>query len=232
MLADDDAQVYVGVHYVDTALPIVFCGVNEDPAKYGYPASNATGFIERPPIEEGLAYLRRVGDFHRLAFLSNNDNSSRGAVQYARTIYTGSAITEWRLVDTFSEWKRTVEEYNTTMDAVLLYTYHTLTDDAGRHVEPSDGMRWTREHVKIPILTLVEFGVPDGAPLGVVESGVEFGERTADYVLRVLSGVSPQDLPISRNTYFRYMVNSTAMERLQMVCPPEVLAEAEQIRER
>ncbi|MDD2235988.1 MAG: ABC transporter substrate binding protein [Kiritimatiellae bacterium] len=231
VLADDDAQLYVGSAYVDTELPIVFCGVNDDPAKYGYPADNVTGFIERPPLIEALAFLRRFGLVNRLAFLSNDDNTSRGAMTYARNIYIGESIVEWRLVSTFDAWKKVVEEYNATMDAVLLYTYHTLTDEAGRHVTPEEVMRWTREHVKIPLLTFFEFGVPDGAPLGVVESGEEFGERSADYVLRILSGVSPADLPISRNTNFRYMVNTTALKRLNMACPPSVCSEAEQVRE-
>lgn len=45
---DDNAQEYFGKHLVDGSLPLVFCGVNSDPSKYGYPASNVTGIIERP----------------------------------------------------------------------------------------------------------------------------------------------------------------------------------------
>ena len=222
VLADDDAQHYVGMGLVDAGLPVVFCGVNADPSKYGYPASNITGFIERPPIEEGVAFLEQLKPCRRMAFLSNDDNTSQGTMMYCKNAYFGDAIIEWRLVGTFSAWKQKIEEYNQTMDAILLYTYHTLRDDEGNYVEPADVMAWTREHTKIPILAFSEFGVPDGAHLGVVESGVEFGERTADYVLRILSGVSPEALPVSRNTRFRHMINSNAIRRLNLewLSPP------------
>lgn len=231
VLADDDAQQYVGTTYVDGDLPVVFCGVNADPSKYGYPARNVTGFIERPPLEEGLAFLELFKPCRRIAFLSNDDPTSLGAMIYSKNTYFGNAIVDWRLIDTFSGWKRKIEEYNETMDAILLYTYHTLRDDEGNYVEPSDVMAWTREHAKIPILTFSEFGVPDGAQLGVVESGVEFGERTADYVLRILSGISPDALPVSRNSHFRRMINVETARKLNLECPPSLLEGVEVIGE-
>ena len=55
LAADDDAQEYFAVQYVNTGLPIVFTGVDADPSKYGYPAANATGVIECPHFKESLA---------------------------------------------------------------------------------------------------------------------------------------------------------------------------------
>ena len=46
LAADDDAQEYFAMRYVNTSLPIVFTGVDADPSKYGYPAANATGVID------------------------------------------------------------------------------------------------------------------------------------------------------------------------------------------
>ncbi len=223
VLVDDDAQQYVGMALVDTDLPVVFCGVNADPTVYGYPARNVTGFIERPPLEEGVAFLRRFRPCRRIAFLSNDDNTSRGALVYSKNAYFGESIVEWRLLETFSSWKRQILEYNETMDGILLYTYHTLKDGEGRWVDPSEVMAWTRNEAKIPILGFFEFCVQDGAALGVVESGEEIGEKAADYVLRILSGVSPGDLPVTRNTHYRYMVNAETARKIKLECPPALL---------
>ena len=45
---DDDAQAYVARHYVNRDMPVVFSGVNEDPAVYGFVGSrNVTGVVEQ-----------------------------------------------------------------------------------------------------------------------------------------------------------------------------------------
>ena len=56
LAADDDAQQYFAAFYLNTALPVVFTGVDADPSKYGYPAANVTGVIERPHFKESLAF--------------------------------------------------------------------------------------------------------------------------------------------------------------------------------
>lgn len=45
--SDDDAQQYVTKHYVNSALPFVFSGVNSAPDAYGFVGSrNVTGVLE------------------------------------------------------------------------------------------------------------------------------------------------------------------------------------------
>ncbi len=68
--SDDNAQQYLVIPYLkDTALPVVFCGVNEDPAGYGYPAANVTGMAEVDLVEELFHQLRRFARGERIGVL-------------------------------------------------------------------------------------------------------------------------------------------------------------------
>ena len=57
--ADENAQAYFAKDYVGQAYPqIVFCGVNAEASKYGYPASNVTGILERPYFVQSFDMLK------------------------------------------------------------------------------------------------------------------------------------------------------------------------------
>ena len=49
---DDNACKYVAEHYNGSDLNVVFCGMNEDPADYGFPSENVTGVVERELWQE------------------------------------------------------------------------------------------------------------------------------------------------------------------------------------
>ncbi|MGD8846734.1 MAG: hypothetical protein PVJ84_13215 [Desulfobacteraceae bacterium] len=59
---DDNAQSMFVVPYLKdkVSVPVMFCGVNSDPDKYGYPASNVTGILERPHISESIAFVKQL----------------------------------------------------------------------------------------------------------------------------------------------------------------------------
>ena len=53
LAVDDDAQNYVARYYINHPhIRVVFAGVNNDPAEYGFDrASNVSGILERLPID-------------------------------------------------------------------------------------------------------------------------------------------------------------------------------------
>ena len=60
--ADDNAQSMFVVPYLKDRVktPIMFCGVNEAPQKYGYPASNVSGILEHNFIRESIAFAKQL----------------------------------------------------------------------------------------------------------------------------------------------------------------------------
>ena len=60
--ADDSAQELFVVPYLKDKepVPVVFCGVNFEAGKYGYPAGNVTGVLEKKHYREGISFAQLI----------------------------------------------------------------------------------------------------------------------------------------------------------------------------
>ena len=78
--ADDNAQWLFVVPYLKdkVAVPVMFCGVNAEPERYGYPASNISGILERGHILESLALAKQlVPSIRSIAFVARESPTGR-----------------------------------------------------------------------------------------------------------------------------------------------------------
>src|SRR5512145_2018462 len=157
---DDNAQQFFGRMLVDGPVPLVFCGVNHDPTRYGYPARNVTGIIERPNLKQTLSLMSRFRTVKRFALLSDDDPTSIGAVNYLKQGNYDATLVETRTVGTFEEWKKAVVELNGKVDALGIYTYHTIkrTGEA-QSMNPKDVMAWTMDHLTVPTMGFLDFAI-------------------------------------------------------------------------
>ncbi len=224
---DDNAQQYFGKAYVGKELPIVFCGVNADPSKYGYPAKNVTGIIERANFKGTLEYLRLVKPIHKVAVFSSDDPTSRGALNFMKQDYVDADV-EFKLVHDFDTWKKTVKEYNETTDAFGIYTYHTVSPgaDSYQSIDPREVMEWTIQNTTVPTFGFFDFGIEDGLLMGVVESGYEHGEKAARYAIDILSGMPVSSLPVVKAKIGQKMINKVTAEKLGITLTEELTRNA------
>ena len=173
--------------YVGQSPPFVFCGVNADPSKYGYPASNVTGIIERPHFKRTLDFLNQIQPVKKVALLSSKDPTSIAALNFMKQEDVDVEVVEWTLIADFDEWKSTIQRYNESVDAVGIFMYHTIKEtDSDISLEPKLVMDWTWQNAKIPSLGFFDFGIEDGLLMGIVESGFEHGEKATRYALEIL----------------------------------------------
>jgi ABC-type uncharacterized transport system substrate-binding protein len=227
---DDNAQMYVGSYFVGRSRPsIIFCGVNGAASQYGYPASNATGILERPHMRQSVKLLERItGGIDRIAIISDNSPTSRGAVQYMRN-NAGSMeqdVISYDMPTTFSRWKELILKYQEEADAIMIYMYHTVRREGGeRSLPPRVVMDWTSSNTRIPIIGFFTFSVDDGALLGVVESGLEHGREAAKIARRILCGHRVNNYPVITATEGIAMFNLNAAGSLGLSLPPEVREE-------
>jgi len=230
---DDNAQQYFATSYVGQALPFVFCGVNADPSKYGFPATNVTGIIERPHLGHALKYLKHVKPVRRVALLSSDDETSVGALNYMKEeALEDVQVVEWKLEGDFDAWKKTVQRLNRSGDAIGVYMYHTVKEKgSATSLDPKAVMAWTSENSKVPTFGFFDFGVEDGLLTGVVESGPEQGEKAGQYALAILKGTPPSQLPVVKADSGTRMLNAAAAKRMGLTPSAELLRDARVVGE-
>jgi len=226
---DDNAMKYVGIPLVQAGqIPVVFCGINTDPAHYGYPAANLTGVTERPHFKESVALFRKITskqDHLRLVVLSDNSETSRYTLDYMRTqVEPGVEVADWIMPQTRQQWQKAVLD-SQQADAIAIYLYHTVLEssDSGTVCEPRDLMKWTVEHSHIPIIGFLNFAVDDGSLCGVLESGVEQGGLAGQFANRILSGDVPGSMDIVLGRKGQSMLNLNTAKTLQLNISPDIM---------
>ncbi len=226
--ADDNAQEYVATSYLgDEEIQIVFCGVNADPQKYGYPTKNVTGVLERPHYRESVALLRRlVPEARRIALLSDNSPTSAGALKFMCDEGTDSEIITKEMVTTFTQWKDAVRRLQDSADAIAVYMYHTLKGpDSDKSLDPTMVMDWTVRHSSVPVVGFFIFTVDDGALCGYLESGVEHGRRAGRMALDILNGKTADECPMVTALAGQSMLNLKTARALNLTVPQSVIAD-------
>ncbi|MCE5267152.1 MAG: hypothetical protein LLG00_04635 [Planctomycetaceae bacterium] len=217
--ADDDAQQYFAAFYVNTRLPIVFTGVDADPSRYGYPAANVTGIIERPHFKQSLALAARLWPIKRIAVLSCHDSTSVLALGFMRQERLGVEVDEWYMADDFDQWKKVIARLNRSVDAIVIRSYQALKRPGSRdNVNPAEVAAWTSRHVTIPTIAFHDFEIRDGLLVGVVKCGQEYGAKAADYAIRILRGTPAGSLPIVKPQRGIPMISRGAAARLGIRC--------------
>jgi ABC-type uncharacterized transport system substrate-binding protein len=212
---DDDAQQYFARAYVGKSLPIVFCGVDADPSKYGYPAANVTGVIERPHFKESLVLAQRLRPIRRIAVMSSHDTTSIAALGFMKQEQLDVEVTEWLMPDDFDQWKVAVKRFNSTVDALVIRSYQAVKKPGGlENEDPKDVVGWTVQNATIPTIAFHDFEIKDGILVGVVKSGQEYGRQAMEYGLQILGGTSPGTLPITKTKLGVRMVNRDTARKL------------------
>lgn len=224
--ADDNAQQYVGRDYVNQPAPqIVFCGVNAEPAQYGYPASNVTGILERPHIEESLQYLQKLQpDIRRVTIVSDDSPTSKGALKFLESLPKPFTLVSVTIPSTFEKWKKAVREAQDSADVLVIYMYHTVKQRPGEaSMNPQNVIGWTIKNSNIPVLGFFIFAVDDGALCGYLESGVEHGYKAGLMAMEILRGKAAGDIPVITALEGQSMVNLNTARKLGIRVPKEIV---------
>jgi ABC-type uncharacterized transport system substrate-binding protein len=217
--ADDAAQSLFVVPYLKDKVktPVMFCGVNEDPAVYGYPATNVSGILERGHFAESISLLRQmVPSVKTFCILMKDDDTSRGdfrqMMQGARG-YSARFVTA-RFPKTFPEAVAMTEEIRGRCDALYLSVMEGLP--------AADGAPLSSREV-IPVLVRA-FGKPTfsatsnnlqfGVLCSVMKTGQEQGGTAARMLLKAMRGKPVSGSPMTVNREGKRVVNVSVMKRM------------------
>lgn len=200
---DDNAQEYVARHYVGADLPIVFSGVNADPAAYGFVGSpNVTGVLEQEHFVESVRLLKRlVPDARRVAVVLDDDPTWPGVVERMKRKLADLPdveIVAWDTIQTFTEYKHKIAGYLEEADAIALLGVFTFKDKDGENVPYLEVLQWTAENSRLPDFSFWRSRVEAGTLCTVTVSGYEQGLAAGNMARRILLGRSkPSEIPIA-----------------------------------
>lgn len=232
---DDDAQQYVVRHYVNGRLPFVFSGVNEDPARYGFPgSSNVTGVLEQEHFVESVRLLKRMAPkATRLALVF--DDAAMWAPVRARIHAAMSQLPDMRIVadDTilsFADYKKKMRAYQDSADIVGTLGIFNLKDEHGRNVPYQEVQKWTVANSRLPDFAFwidrIHFGTLAAMTVSEREQGRAAG-RIARAIL--VDGRSPAGFPIRPTTKGLPVISLARARALGLNPEAELLLTAEVI---
>jgi len=233
--SDDNAQSMFVVPYLKDKVktPVMFCGVNAEPEKYGYPASNVSGILERYHIDQSIAFAKQlVPSIATIGYITKDGSTGKAIseqVQKESASYQIKSV-DFRLVNTMKEAVKVTENLKEQCDLLFITSLEGISDESGKPMTQKEIIPvLAKKFGKLTISTsphLLKFGVL----CAVVQQGQEHGSTAADMLLKAMNGTPVSQLPITRNHQGKRMINVTVMKELGIKPRPDVLGSAELVK--
>lgn len=218
--SDDYAAKYVVADYMPLAdVPVIFCGVDWDASKYGFPRHNVTGMVEVSLLSNLLKSLKSVARGDRVGVIYHDERAT--AVARSRVDDFAASDIVWAKAESFDQWKEVFIRLQSEADIVLLG--EAISDRPDWN--PEAAMKHAALHTKVPTGTTSRAMTPY-ALMSYVKRPQEQGRYAADVVLRLLDGESIDDIALVRNKTARIYLNMKLAKRLGIIFPMNIVDQA------
>ena len=197
---DDAAQEVISEYYINSGIPVVFSGVNEDPEKYGYDkAKNVAGVLERVHFIDTMNFLLELYPNIKTVGVIGSDYYLWDLVMERMLLqqdkFQNIDFVGWNLFYYYSDYKEKILEYQDEVDALVILGLSGIKEDNEYVVPDVEFERWTTENNNLPDITFWNFHVSSGNLLSVDVSPVEQGRAAADMAYKILiEGHNPSDI--------------------------------------
>jgi len=233
--ADDNAQSMFVVPYLKDKVktPVMFCGVNEAPEKYGYPAGNVSGILERITITQSLAFAKQlIPSIRTFGYMTYDSPTGRSILKYFRQEEHTfpMKLTAVRLPKTLTETKAMAKELNSLCDVLFVPTMTGTKDDNGTPLSDKQVVPVITDIFAKPIVGDHKFIIQHGMLCGMAQHMEEQGFTAAKMLLKAMQGTPVSEIPITRNRLSRAIINVTAMKAFGIKPKPILLKNTELIR--
>lgn len=235
ILGDDNALKFLGQRFNDSGTPTVFLGINSNPRALGVQKmKNVTGVLERPLFKRNIANLNKImgGKLRSLLVLFDSGNTSKAAVDEAfkgkSTLKVGKVKAKLQLIGEEERWHQVVKDAKAAgHQAIIVGLYHTIVNDAGKHIPANDVLSWTSENTSVPAFSFWDFAVGKGKGIGgLVIFGEEQGQLAAGMVKKILSGAKPSEITPIIAKKGRYYFSQAELDKWQLTLPEAIKAKA------
>lgn len=231
---DDDAQKFAAQYYRNHPhINIVFAGVNNEAADYGYDkARNVTGILERLPVEAMKQTLQIAGNFKalgrpiRIGYLADTSESATGdRKQIEHYNWQPLQLSKVTQVNTWADWQTAVHALDQSVDVILVSGYRKLSRPhtvGGKTtlVPAQEVVSWTEKHAHVPVISANGFFTEEGGMLAIGTSPYEQGEVAAHMALDIaLKHKAPHDMPFATSQQFIVTMSESKMKAHQFDLP-------------
>src|SRR3954470_13477475 len=217
-----------------STVPIVMSFIGEDPVAAGLaaniakPGGNVTGLIMLAPELDAkrLELLREaIPDAQRIAVLISNraeEDQKKAAMETLAR----------RLGVELRFFPISGPKYGAAFKSMSAWGAQALAVGSAPELF-RDATEIARMAVDERLPTVCEWRemATAGCLLGYGPNLVEMRHRTADYVVRILNGAVPGDLPIEGPTRFEFAVNARTAQQIGVVLRPSILLRADEVIE-
>lgn len=218
--ADDSAFKYViQPYYRDSALAVVFCGINWDVSVYGAPYKNTTGVLEVALMNQLSKNLKPFAKGTRLAVLAFDHFSERKHVSYLSKQVEGD-IVETAFVKDFASWKEKFLELQDKADMIIFTSTEGIIN-----WDIKEAADFVNKNIRIPTGTGITALIPISL-ITLAHLPEEQGELAADIALKILDGAKPSDIPIMVNKRGDFYLNLILADKLTILFPPRLIRNA------
>jgi len=226
--ANDDAQELFVVPYLKNKVstPVVFTGVNDDASKYGFPADNVTGVLEKKHYREGIRFAQLVDPrIHKVGLLYPDTLSQRKNVEQIereKASY-GAEISDLRQVATVDEMIVALRELSANNDALLILNPVGIRDTKGEAVSEMALYRMIMQASDKPTIGVNDWEIREGILCGVLKLNTEQASLAVGLLDKIFAGQPIKALPITENNNGSRCLNVLTLKRLGLKLDPKVL---------
>jgi ABC-type uncharacterized transport system substrate-binding protein len=220
--SDDNASKYIIVPYFKNAdLPFIFCGVNNDASKYGFPFRNVTGMVEVAPVAKLIYSLKHFNRVEKVGYLASDTMTEHmdGDSYDAEIDITFIQ----RYPKNFNAWVADYKALQDEVDILIVGNNAGITD----WDEPAF-QRVIRNNTKIPTGCVYDW-IIGHAFLGYTKDPEEHGEWAADTALKIMDGGRPDSIPIVKSSKGNLIINAKVAKTLGIKIPRSYMKMAKRV---
>lgn len=226
--SDDNASRYlVTKYYRDAKLPVVFCAVNWDVSKYGYPYSNVTGMIEVAPIQPVIEVAKKLlGDVKEMAYLGASTYTQRkNTVRITDVLKKQGISTRVLYAKNITEWKQHFIDAQSA-DFIMLGSTSGIDGWVDADVE-----EFVLHYAKK--LTLANHDWMASYTMYTMSKvPEEQGEWAAEAAMAIVNGMSPRNIPIGINKKWKIFINTPLLHKANISIDREMFTDVIEVESR
>jgi len=228
IVTDNDAFDFVRKHYNQkpfSALPVVFCGINNynDSMLAGF--DRFTGVVEDTDVKSTIEIaLKLHPKTSQIVVVGDNTTTGIAMKQEVLSVMPYFRdLVKFIFIENFDSVELQKKVGTLPSDSIILLTV-VNRDKTGNFFAYEESLRLIRQASKVPIYSFWDFYLGGGIVGGMLTSGFQQGKSSAEMALKILKGEDVSTIPVLKKSPNLYMFDYRELTRFgisQSHLPPQ-----------